>query len=232
MVTKPDREPTHASEARPNCQLKTLRNPLTGVNLRQRCVQQAIISRDHLNCIQAVCAAHTTMLPALQQAVGQQGTCWLLNSYALRQQNRHNHNYPLGQCGLRRWSHNLRARQQLIGHGTGQFATRVSAAASIGSASYSSNTSAPAAHQQYVQHPAGPQGYPITAAGGPGAVTVTWTGLLAALGLAATALVAAATTCFFLYIKPVVQVGQLLHPRLLPETRAAAIVPATVVCTR
>jgi hypothetical protein len=58
------------------------------------------------------------------------------------------------------------------------------------------------AAQQYIQHPATPSYGPP-----PASVTVTWTGLLAALGLAATALLAAATTCFFLYIKPVMQVS-------------------------
>jgi len=43
---------------------------------------------------------------------------------------------------------------------------------------------------------------PITAT----AVTVTWPGLLAALGLAATVLVAATTTCFLMYIRPVMKV--------------------------
>lgn len=40
---------------------------------------------------------------------------------------------------------------------------------------------------------------------GPG--VVTWTGLLGALALIATALVAAAATCFMLYVRPVLQVS-------------------------
>jgi hypothetical protein len=41
--------------------------------------------------------------------------------------------------------------------------------------------------------------------------TVTLTGLVAALGLAATALFAAAATCFMLYLRPVIQVSAVVH---------------------
>jgi hypothetical protein len=202
-------------EARQNCHLRNLRNHLTGVNLQQRCVQQTIISPDSWGCNPSIVIAPTNMLRARNcqgQAVGQQSTCWLLGrnhsvlSYVSRQHNRHNHSCIHGQCVLQRSSPSSRGQQQLAGRCVGQFATRVAAAASTGSTSYSTNASSAAAPQHCIQHPVSPQVYPSTAAAGQGAVTVTWPGLLAALGLAAAALVAAATTCFFLYIKPVMQV--------------------------
>lgn len=72
----------------------------------------------------------------------------------------------------------------------------------VSTCAYSSSTTP--RNQQYIQQPVSNSSGPPA---GANTVTVTWPGLLAALGLAAAALVAAATTCFFLYIKPVMQVS-------------------------
>lgn len=74
------------------------------------------------------------------------------------------------------------------------------------------HTNPRAAQQQY-----NIQQQPAYAGAAVGTVTVTWPGLLAALGLAATGLVAAAATCFFLYLKPVMRVGGQHHQRPQPR---------------
>jgi hypothetical protein len=96
--------------------------------------------------------------------------------------------------------------------------SRVSAVASTGLSSSSS------AAQQHMQYPASPSYGPPPAA----SVTVTWPGLLAALGLAATALVAAATTCFFLYLKPVMQVSYRLAKYWQPCHAALSVCSAPI----
>lgn len=65
-------------------------------------------------------------------------------------------------------------------------------------------------HQQYIlQQPSQPYvGHQPQQQQPQAVVAVSIPGLLTALGLAATVLVAAATTCFFLWIKPVMQVSR------------------------
>lgn len=69
----------------------------------------------------------------------------------------------------------------------------------------------PASRTIYVQQPTQPVSPAATAA-----VPLTWPGLLVALGLAATALFGLAATCFFLYIRPVMQVRAQPHQHTFP----------------